>query len=551
VGARWVGRARWAGVLGVREQRRGVLLGEYGAAGGASVLGVKMTGTRAAALVVMGWAALAGGCSGAEGPSDVVRLAVEGVGWRWTGPMNEPRSGHGAALLDDTRVMVLGGYDRHSLRTASVEVYDSVTNVWSLAMPLTHYRAGNTAVQVGPGKVFVAGGDPPPELYDAETDSWEDIAWSGPPRENSSATLLADGRVLLLGGTNNNGFVHTGDVFDPESRAVESVSGPPTPRLGHTATVLVDGRVLVTGGSSEMIGYVCMTSAEVFEPATKTWGQTAALAEARCYGTATLLPDGRVLVAGGFSEASPFATASAELYDPQSQHWKAASPMKRARYLHTATLLKSGLVLVAGGGGERALKYAELYDPETDTWSETTPMGDVRQNHTATLLPSGEVVVAGTSAEVYGPVSDGGCAAVAAACPEPVGNEGGAGGAGGQGANAAGAMGGEATVASGGERSAAGAAGTNAAAGGETSTAIAGAPNEAVAGEVSAAAGAPSGAVGGAGEAGRSSEPAAPSDGGCSCRQVGARSTLFWGWPALALLLGSRRKRWAALRGSL
>ena len=124
------------------------------------------------------------------------------------------------------------------------------------------------------------------------------------------------------------------------------------------------------------------------------WETTDSMASARYSHTATLLPSGQVLVAGGYAGR---ALSSAELYRPALRVWTMTGSMSAARYDQTATLLASGEVLVAGGtdGATAIWRSAELYDPATMLWTATDGMGTARINHTATLLPSGQVLVAG------------------------------------------------------------------------------------------------------------------------------------------------------------
>jgi hypothetical protein len=180
-------------------------------------------------------------------------------------------------------------------------------------------------------------------------------------------------------------------------------------RSGHTATLLPNGKVLVAGGSSSS------PSAELYDPAFGTWTSTVGLITVRSLHTATLLPNGKVLVVGGGTTNG--SLASAELYDPVLGTWTATGSLETARYSHTATLLPNGKVLVAGGyDGSSFLAAAELYDPASATWSPTSSLATARRNHTATLLPNGKVLVAagsgsnssnGTlaSAELYDPAS--------------------------------------------------------------------------------------------------------------------------------------------------
>ena len=172
-------------------------------------------------------------------------------------------------------------------------------------------------------------------------------------------------------------------------------------REGQTATLLSDGRVLVAGGRSE--ASIPRAAAELYDPASGTWTRTQSMGAARHGFTATLLLSGKVLVAGG---TGPNGTlSSAELYDPASGTWSATGSMAYARTFHTATLLPNGNVLVVGGDGASAT--AELYDPASGSWSTAAPMASARSHHTATLLANGKVlVVGGASAELYDPVTN-------------------------------------------------------------------------------------------------------------------------------------------------
>ena len=135
-------------------------------------------------------------------------------------------------------------------------------------------------------------------------------------------------------------------------------------------------------------------STEIYDPATNTWSSAASLPPARNVHTATLLPNGRVLVLGGSISGS--ITTGAAVYDPATDTWSSAANMPAPRYLHTATLLPDGKVLVLGGthtDPDDATASAELYNPSTNTWSSAAAMPTRRSRHTATLLPNGKVLV--------------------------------------------------------------------------------------------------------------------------------------------------------------
>ena len=170
-----------------------------------------------------------------------------------------------------------------------------------------------------------------------------------------------------------------------------------TPHRGHTATLLRDGRVLVVGNGGETSA--SGKAADVYDPATGTFSRTGSMKFGRWLHTATLLADGRVLILGGRTPKDS-VRATAELYDPGSGRFTSAGSMAEGRQQHTATLLPDGRVLIAGGYWQdgqkwRVLSSTEMFDPSTDRFSPVGSIGAPRDGHSATLLNDGRVLIAG------------------------------------------------------------------------------------------------------------------------------------------------------------
>jgi hypothetical protein len=236
-------------------------------------------------------------------------------------------------------------------------------------------------------------------------------------RSFHTATLLGDGKVLITGGTiTGNTYTNTVEKFDPATGSFSRLnpSAMTTVRSGHTATPLPNGRVLLAGGYN---GSGINNTAELFDPISATSiaaGRTMTLARYRH--TATLLPNGKVLIAGGDTPTG--ATNTAELFDPSAGTFTATTnTMSSARRDHTATLLSSGKVLIVGGSSgtpEGATAAVDIFDPSTGTFTALSPTTFARDRHTATLLSNGKVLIAGgrstrddtvDTAELFDPVS--------------------------------------------------------------------------------------------------------------------------------------------------
>jgi N-acetylneuraminic acid mutarotase len=469
-----------------------------------------------ATLLASGKVLVASGCGSAVTPcysAEIYDPATQR--WTPTQPMIYCQYRAGAALLHSGQVLVVGGYCGTGNPIA--ELFNPSINSWSATGNTSVGFYYNFAITLQGGEVLVSGGVTTADLYHSVPGQFKVTGSMTTQRvEGYTATLLANGTVLAAGGLGCGNACSSAEIYTPGpsplanlsptsltfepqlvgstspaqnltlgnlgSRALSvgtvSVSGAQAadfatsgtcagaalapgasctvsvtitpsavgprsaslviqdnapnnphkaplsaagylngshhwqpagqmsmPRQSHTATVLNDGRVLAAGGFSDDLSFTALASADLYDPISDQWSSTGSMNVARGAHTGTKLGDGRVLVAGG-------GTRIAELYDPATGAWTTTGSMHAARSSHTATLLTDGKVLVAGGCSVPSCVTAELYDPAAGTWTPTATMQANRNMHTATLLPDGKVLVAGgqtlvlsdyASAELYDP----------------------------------------------------------------------------------------------------------------------------------------------------
>ncbi len=340
-----------------------------------------------------------------------------------SGPLGAGRQIHTSSVLTDGRVLVAGGLDNKDTPLASAVLYDPGTDTFSPTGSLATGRGMHTATVLADGRVLIAGGGrtnwvgtaiaggsvtpydgaylASAELYDPQTGAFSPTGSLTTTREDHTATLLADGRVLIAGG-HDFGWdaVASAELYDPTTGTFSPTGSMAVARAYHTATLLADGRVLIAGGDPAAWGSAgpVMASAELYNPKTGTFKLIATLTEGRGYHAATLLADGRVLLTGGTGTGGA-DLATAEIYSPKTGTFSQTVSMGVGRTYHTATRLADGRVLVAGGGGDynnrRFLSAAEIFDPNAGTFSPTGSMGDTRTYHGASLLADGRVLVTG------------------------------------------------------------------------------------------------------------------------------------------------------------
>jgi N-acetylneuraminic acid mutarotase len=343
--------------------------------------------------------------------------------WSSAGSMAAARSNQTATLLDNGTVLITGGLNSTG-SLSSAELYDPVSNTWSAAAAMSTPRYVHTATRLGNGEVLITGGTvgnavlSSAELYDPVRNTWSAAGSMAMPRYYHTATLLANGQVLVVGGTDGGNDWAGAELYDPTSNTWSAAGSLATARIAHTATLLGDGTVLIAGGAN---GNGALSSAESYDPVRNQWSSAGSLGAARNIDSATLLPSGLVLVVGGVG-ASDHSLASAELYDPSFAHppgaWNPTGSLLGARDSASMALLPNGKVLLAGGVDNTtgaASATAEIYDPASGTWTAAASMAWPREGQPLTTLGNGEVLIAGgaglgglpiANAELYDPVQN-------------------------------------------------------------------------------------------------------------------------------------------------
>jgi N-acetylneuraminic acid mutarotase len=341
--------------------------------------------------------------------------------WFAAAAMSSARGQHTSTLLQDGRILVVGG-NTGAIATAGAELYDPSTNTWVAAASLTTGRYGHTATVLQSGKVLVAGGYNPSigylsssELYDPINNVWQASGSFSGTRAFHTSVILTTGpntnKVLIAGGYNNSA-TSSANLFDPATNTWAIASSMSTTRYYHTMTALPSGKILVAGGWN---GGTYYASTDIYDPLTSTWAVGPSMPYTRYGHTATLLNNGKVLIAGGYNNSFG-GLVYCELYDPTLNTFTVTGQMPVAHMYQTANLLWNNQVLVAGGEsfpGGSALNSAHVYEPTAGTWANASTMLAGHYWHAATrvlaqdvVLITGGVGVSGTylsTAELYFP----------------------------------------------------------------------------------------------------------------------------------------------------
>jgi hypothetical protein len=358
-------------------------------------------------------------------------VSVVAAGFGETGSMHSARSGHTATLLKDGKVLILGGGDR------TAEVFDPASGTFSLTgNPLTN-RFAASATLLADGTVLIAGGvEPGPtgpfpasdtaEIFHPATGTFTPTGNMLDVRHRHTATLLNDGKVLIIGGDGSSFCtIASSELFDPVTGTFSSTGSllSEKGRMNNTATLLSSGEVLIAGGSNG-----CAPDAaddppwdplfvELYNATSGSFHGGGDMSTTRIGHAAVRLTDGRVLMLGGIPAVQnlheqPANPWYAEWYDPAALSFSPVTGLMISQKGYTATPLSSGMVLIAGGVDAAGHPTSEVdqVNPDSGTISTAGGLVHARTQHTATLLKDGRVLVTGgvdsdgnalASAELY------------------------------------------------------------------------------------------------------------------------------------------------------
>lgn len=305
--------------------------------------------------------------------------------WESARNMQLSRYGHTSNIVtlndDSKRVLVVGGQGgTNNSMQKTAELYNFISSTWVFtSSSMNSEHAFHTATTISDGKVLVTGGfdktfiaTSSAEIYDPFLNSWTNVKQLPFRRAYHTAVLLNDGRVMLAGGLIRNGSsnISTNSVsfYNPFNDSWENAPSLNQAHTQHTMTLLKDGRVMVAGGETEDPNITFTDTVEIWSPVTNTWTIAAHMFHKRRGHTATMLNDGRVLVAGGYGGPIDGKTTylnSAEIYDPNSDTWRMVESMNMARMLHSSVLTADGSVMVVGGlDVDGKVQYDEIYTPD-------------------------------------------------------------------------------------------------------------------------------------------------------------------------------------------
>ena len=316
------------------------------------------------------------------------------------GSMSTPRWGHSATVLNNGKLLIVGGQERLSGRVGTAEIYDPTSNTWSAAANMIDARGkSHRAVLLSDGKVMVIGDSETGtvEIYDPASNTWSATDSLNKPRNYVSTVLLNDGRVLVAGGEDATKTgrlpLNTAEVWDPSTGQFSETGSMEQDATANPIVLIGDKALLI----SRYLG-------EIYDPTTGTWSSAGKPMRERAQGAvAVVMNDGKVMVSGGefirhgWVGANTVPLMSTETYDPATNTWIETSSMIEPRKNHASIVLQDGRVIVLGPKDDKTV--IDAYDPNSIEEMKWPTIGVLAENraesYTASLLNDGRVIVVG------------------------------------------------------------------------------------------------------------------------------------------------------------
>ena len=321
------------------------------------------------------------------------------------------RHDHVTMALPTGGALIMGGNSTQSINTPDTDAtlrFDPVAETFSPGPTLAFSAMAEGFTLPAPlpgGGILLTGGginsgtelggvdgSRATQVFDDAAGAFHRVGDLSSRHRSGAVAVLGDGSVFVSGGETPSVPVTAAERYDPSSGQWTAAGDMGTARRGHTATALQDGRVLLVGGCCDATGQALLGTAEIFDPVHGGFQPTGSLATARAFHTATLLPDGRVVITGGFDDFAG-TTASVEIFDPATGRFEPGGALQAPRTLHSAILLTDGRVLVLGG--QTASEATDVFDPAADHWDIGPALQPASKLPTATLLSNGKVLVFG------------------------------------------------------------------------------------------------------------------------------------------------------------
>ena len=347
--------------------------------------------------------------AGTQGGMSYIVTVTTGVFTDISNAMSTSRwFGSNAIALSNGKILVYGNHDAYG--TKNVDIFNPLTNTFSRAADLGLARRDAPGVLLANGKVLVAGGTTyqtryeavnAPELYDPSTNTW---SWTGSmstTRRDHFMIRLSNGNVLVGGGSDTNGnLLQSVEIYDSATGQFTPAHDMPEGRSDALVALLPNGNVIVIGGYGGSSSGT-LSSAIIFNPTTDTWSSVASQMQIGHGQGATLvtLSDGRIMVAGGWlvSGGTNFGISQTDIYNPVTETFNSGQNLTLQRGDVTGHLLSDGkVVFIGGSSGTDVANSVDIYNPATNIMiRQANTMFHTRYRHASALLPDGRVLIIG------------------------------------------------------------------------------------------------------------------------------------------------------------